>query len=67
MVGLRIPKKSAIFTGTGDLFTAVYLAWSEQGVKVYMSSSVCTFLYLCVCMYLYVYTYACTPVRLVIP
>ena len=36
MVALRIPKKSAIFTGTGDLFTAVYLAWSEQGVKVCM-------------------------------
>ena len=38
MVGLRIPKKSAIFTGTGDLFTAIYLAWSEHGVKVYMYS-----------------------------
>ena len=34
MVGLRIPKMSAIFTGTGDLFTAIYLAWSEHGVKV---------------------------------
>ena len=43
MVGLRIPKKSAIFTGTGDLFTAIYLAWSEHGVKVYMYS-------VCVCV-----------------
>lgn len=62
MVGLQILKKCVTFTGTGDLFAAVYLAWSEQGVKVYMLSSVCMFLYLCVCMYLYVYTclYTCT-------
>jgi len=45
MVGLQIPKKAAIFTGTGDLFTAIYLAWSELGVKVNMhccSCVVCT-------------------------
>ena len=36
MVALHISKKSAIFTGTGDLFTAVYLTWSEHGVKVCM-------------------------------
>ena len=47
MVGLRIPKKSAIFTGMGDLFTAIYLAWSEHGVKVYMCS-VC--MHVCVCV-----------------
>ena len=35
MIGLQIPKQSAICTGTGDLFTAVYLTWSDQGVKVY--------------------------------
>ena len=34
MVGLQILKKGVTFTGTGDLFAAVYLAWSEQGVKV---------------------------------
>ena len=39
MVGLQIPKMSAIFTGTGDLFTAIYLAWSEHGVKVCMCAS----------------------------
>ena len=41
MVGLLIPKKSAIFTGTGDLFTAIYLAWSEHGVKVRMCVCEC--------------------------
>ena len=45
MVGLLIPKKSAVFTGTGDLFTAVYLAWSEHGVKVCIHVSVD----MCVC------------------
>ena len=34
MVGLQILKKCVIFTGSGDLFIAVYLAWSEQEVKV---------------------------------
>ena len=47
MVGLLIPKMSAIFTETGDLFTAVYLAWNEQGVKVI---DVMLFVCVCVCM-----------------
>ena len=54
MVGLLIPRKSAIFTGTGDLFTAVYLAWSDQGVKVQMSCCFCVFAGTCLCVCLYV-------------
>ena len=34
VVGLQVPMMAARFTGTGDLFTSLYLAWSEQGVKV---------------------------------
>ena len=49
MVGLQIPKKSAIFTGTGYLFTAIYLAWSEHGVKVYYVLCVCVHACMCVC------------------
>ena len=34
VVGLQVPMMAARFTGTGDLFTSLYLAWSEHGVKV---------------------------------
>ena len=38
VVGLQVPMMAARFTGTGDLFTSLYLAWSEHGVKVRMCS-----------------------------
>ena len=75
MVGLLIPKKSAIFTGTGDLFTAVYLAWSEHGVKVCISVvyimpvcvyvvcvCTCVCVYVCVCSCVYMCVYVCVYV-----
>ena len=64
MVGLQIPKKCAIFTGTGDLFTAVYLAWSEQGVKVCISvpllGNIIMFMYVCVCVCVCASSCVCT-------
>ena len=58
MVGLLIPKKSAIFIGTGDLFTAVYLAWSEQGVKVCVSVCICRHL---PCVFVHLESYVTRP------
>jgi len=34
VVGLQVRMMAGRFTGTGDLFTSLYLVWSEQGVKV---------------------------------
>ena len=33
-VRVQFPKLPGHFTGTGDLFTALLLAWSEEGLQV---------------------------------
>ena len=39
---VEIPKLRARFTGTGDLFAALILAWGHEPLQVYLEDSIDT-------------------------